>query len=127
MSFFKNVFGASDENETVQFPWIFITDLGQLNEILTVSTDKTVVIFKHSTSCYISKTALKQFEREFVLHNDIVPYYLDLLRYRPISNEIASRFEVQHQSPQIIVIKNGKAIYTASHENIDAIMLERFI
>jgi bacillithiol system protein YtxJ len=62
--------------------------------------------------------ALKQFENEFNLEDKVTPYYLDLLEFRPISNEIAGRFGVMHQSPQIILIKDGNAVYTASHSDI---------
>jgi bacillithiol system protein YtxJ len=53
----------------------------------------------------------------------VTPYYLDLLEFRPISNEIAGRFGVMHQSPQIILIKNGNAVYTASHSDIQVVDL----
>jgi bacillithiol system protein YtxJ len=62
--------------------------------------------------------ALKQFENEFNLADQVIPYFLDLLEYRPISNEIASRFQVVHQSPQLILIKDGNAIYDVSHSDI---------
>lgn len=128
MSFLKNMFGTKEENKSVsKVGWIQLTDLGQLNEIVDSSTDKVVVIFKHSTRCSISRMVLKQFENEFDLQDKVVPYFLDLLEHRDISNEIATRFEVQHQSPQLIVIKDGKAIYNASHESIDAVKLEQFV
>ena len=128
MSFFKNMFGTKEENKSVsKVGWIQLTDLGQLNEIVDSSTDKVVVIFKHSTRCSISRMVLKQFENEFDLQDKVVPYFLDLLEHRDISNEIATRFEVQHQSPQLIVIKDRKAVYNASHESIDAVKLEQFV
>jgi bacillithiol system protein YtxJ len=61
------------------------------------------------------------------LQEEITPYFLDLLNHRDISNEIASKFEVVHQSPQLLLIKNGKSIYNTSHENIDAIVLREKI
>jgi bacillithiol system protein YtxJ len=64
--------------------------------------------------------ALKQFENEFNISDKVTPYFLDLIVHREISNEIANRFGVTHQSPQLIVIKDGKAIYNASHSDIDA-------
>ena len=128
MSFLKNIFGTSEENQSAsKVGWIQLTDLGQLNEIVDSSTDKVVVIFKHSTRCSISRMVLKQFENEFDLQDKVVPYFLDLLEHRDISNEIATRFEVQHQSPQLIVIKDRKAVYNASHESIDAVKLEQFV
>ncbi len=63
---------------------------------------------------------LRQFEQNYNLDPDSVKFYfLDLLSYRDISNKIASIFNVPHQSPQLIVIKNGKSIYDASHSEID--------
>ena len=128
MSLFKNIFGSSEEeNKTSKIEWRQLTDLGQLNEIVEVSNEKLVVIFKHSTRCSISRYSLKQFENEFALEDKITPYFLDLIEYRDISNEIAQRFGVIHQSPQIILIKEGKAIYDTSHESIEAKKLESFI
>ena len=104
--------------------WIQLTDLGQLNEIIDSSAQKPVVIFKHSTRCSVSRMSLKLFEKEFNLEDKVIPYFLDLLEYRSISNEIATRFNVQHQSPQLILIKDGKATYNVSHSDIDAVVLE---
>ena len=128
MSFLKNIFSASEENKPVsKVGWRQLTDLGQLNEIIAESADKPVIIFKHSTRCSVSRMVLKQFENEFDLHEKITPYFLDLLEHRDISNEIASRFVVFHQSPQLIVIKDGNAIFNDSHGSIDAGKLEQFI
>ena len=128
MSFLKNMFGKPEASESVsKVGWRQLTDLGQLNEIINESTEKPVAIFKHSTRCHISRAVLKQFENEFDLKEKITPYFLDLLEHRDISNEIASRFGVMHQSPQIIVIKDGKSVYNASHENIYASQLEKFV
>lgn len=127
MSLFKNIFGSSDEeNQPSKIGWRPLTDLGQLNEIVDLSNEKAVLIFKHSTRCSISRFALKQFENEFDFEEKITPYFLDLLNHRDVSNEIANRFDVFHQSPQIILIKNGKAIFSTSHDDIDAKFLERF-
>jgi bacillithiol system protein YtxJ len=68
--------------------------------------------------------ALKQFENEFDWDGNVDAYFLDLLEYRDISNEITSRFGVYHQSPQLILIKEGKAIYDVSHSGIDAVELK---
>ena len=127
MSFFKNIFNSSDDansNEN-KIIWNELTDLAQLNEIITISNEKPVAIFKHSTRCSVSRMALKQFENEFNSSDKITPYFLDLIAHRDISNEIATRFGVYHQSPQLILIKNGKAIYNVSHSDIDAEELGR--
>lgn len=128
MSLFKRKVSSSDEVQTnSKVGWKQLTDLGELNSIINESNDKTVVIFKHSTRCGISRMVLKQFENDFNSPDSITPYLLDLLSHRDISNAIASRFDVVHQSPQIIVIKEGVVVYNASHESIDATALNNFI
>ena len=128
MSFFKRLFSSSEPTNSQNFDWIPLDDLQQLEDVVNRSYEKIVVIFKHSTRCNISKFVLNGFEKEFNYPKEqIEAFYLDLLSLRDISNEIARKFEVEHQSPQILVIKNGKAIYSASHESIDAKVLERFV
>jgi bacillithiol system protein YtxJ len=122
MSVFNSIFGKSENqsSSTSKINWIQLKDLGQLNEILSISNEKPVVLFKHSTRCSISRMVLKQFENEFDLEDKVDAYFLDLLEYRDISNEIASRFNVYHQSPQLLLIKAGKSIYAVSHSDNDA-------
>ncbi|MFE3849060.1 bacillithiol system redox-active protein YtxJ [Flavobacterium sp. LB3P45] len=122
MSFFQNIFNSSDAKDSKEnkINWNELTDLGQLNEIIAISNEKPVAIFKHSTRCSISRMALKQFENEFNSADKVTPYFLDLIAHRDISNAIADQFGVTHQSPQLILIKDGKAIYNVSHSDIDA-------
>jgi bacillithiol system protein YtxJ len=128
MSFLKNMFGSDEEKQLVsKVGWRPLTDLGQLNEIIDLSTEKPVLIFKHSTRCSISRMVLKQFENEFDLQDKVIPYFIDLLEFRNVSNEIAIRFGVTHQSPQIILVKDGKAVYNASHESIEISKLAQFV
>ncbi|QBN18055.1 bacillithiol system redox-active protein YtxJ [Flavobacterium nackdongense] len=131
MSVFSNLFGSSEKqnNSNSKINWIPLQDLGQLNEIINISNEKPVVIFKHSTRCIVSRTALKQFEIETLqcnvfTENNVATYFLDLLAHRDISNEIANRFGVQHQSPQLLLIKEGKSVYDVSHSDIDAAELK---
>ncbi len=127
MSIFKNIFGNNDEvKSTSKLNWKQLSNLGQLNEITELSEEKAVVIFKHSTTCSISRMVLRNFENEYNQDNNLEIYFLDLLKNRDISNEIASKFSVVHQSPQILVIKNGVSVYNASHENIHADDLLQF-
>jgi len=107
--------------------WNNLTDLGQLDEIISNSNEKPAVIFKHSTRCSVSRMALKQFENEFKLSHKVTPYFLDLITYREISNEITNRFGVLHESPQILLIKEGQSTYDASHSAIDAEVLEELV
>ncbi len=111
-------FGSSSKN--ISEIWHKIESENDLNAAIENSNTKNVVIFKHSTRCIISKTVLKNFENEAENSNteNIDFYYLDLLNYRNISNEIAEQFNITHQSPQVILIKNEEAIYNASHDEI---------
>jgi len=100
--------------------WISLTDSSQLTTIKEESETSTVAIFKHSTSCGISRMVLKGFEKEGSQSNldNIKFYFLDLLQYRSVSNEIAETFDVQHESPQLIIIKNGVVKHHSSHSSI---------
>lgn len=122
MSFLKNIFGSSENQEQAQskMQWNNLETISQLDELVALSQDEAVVIFKHSTRCSISRMALKQFESEFDFADRVQPYFLDLIAFREVSNEIAARFGVVHQSPQLILIKEGKAVYNVSHSDIDA-------
>lgn len=97
--------------------WIPLTELDQLESIRKKSFETPQVIFKHSTRCSISSTALNRLEREEAPSNADF-YYLDLIKHRAISNAIADKFNVYHESPQILVIKNGECIYDESHQGI---------
>ena len=99
----------------------------QFDEIDEISQTKPVVLFKHSTRCIISRTVLKQFDADFNFSEDKLDWYvLDLLNHRDLSNEIASRYNVVHQSPQIVVIRNGKAVFNESHDSISVDDLKQF-
>ncbi|POY40681.1 bacillithiol system redox-active protein YtxJ [Flavobacterium alvei] len=126
MSVFSNLFGSSEkqDNSNSKINWTPLTYMGQLDEIVAFSEQKPAVIFKHSTRCSISRFALKQFEKDFDLEDKVDAYFLDLLEHRDISNEIASRFGVYHQSPQLLLIKEGKSVYDVSHEGINAGVLK---
>lgn len=121
MGILNKVFGTSESQEVKpKIDWNNLTDLKDLDDVSQKSFETPVFIFKHSTTCSVSRMAIKQFENEYNLNeNQVVPYYLDLLKHRDISNEIASKFEVIHQSPQLILIKNGKAVYSKTHSEID--------
>ncbi|WBV57408.1 bacillithiol system redox-active protein YtxJ [Chryseobacterium daecheongense] len=119
MSFFDKIFGGKEEKPEQKSFWKKIESEEDLAEAIERSYHNKVAIFKHSTSCFISKTVLRNFESEI---NDAGTnadlYFLDLLAYRPISNKIAEDLDVTHQSPQLIVVENGKAVNNASHQNI---------
>lgn len=97
--------------------WIELTDEGQLETAKEQSKKQPVVIFKHSTRCSISSMAKNRLEREQEAENTLF-YYLDLIRYRNISNKITDEFRVHHESPQILILKNGECVYDESHNGI---------
>lgn len=98
--------------------WIALTSINELEQIKTSTTP--VVIFKHSTRCPVSSMAKRNFELEASLLPDHIPaYYLDLIKYREISNQIAEQWDVHHESPQVLVIFNNKCTYNASHGDIE--------
>lgn len=119
MSFLDKIFGKNEPENHQQTFWKNMCHENDLKDAVEKSHRKKVVIFKHSTRCFISRTVLKNFENE-VQNSDknIDYYYLDLLACRSLSNKIAEQFGVEHQSPQIIVLENGIAVGNASHQAI---------
>lgn len=102
--------------------WNKLSEIEQLEEINKASFDTPVMIFKHSTRCSISSSALNRVERNWNNEQDdikVKPFYLDLIAYRNVSNEIAKKWNIEHQSPQVLIIKNGACIYTETHMGIN--------
>jgi bacillithiol system protein YtxJ len=97
--------------------WIPLDSESQLEQIKAASADQPVVIFKHSTRCSISAVVKSRLERT-AAPQDITFYYLDLLRHRHLSNRIAEDYAVTHESPQVLLIRNGECIYDESHTGI---------
>ncbi|MGV6846160.1 MAG: bacillithiol system redox-active protein YtxJ [Lutibacter sp.] len=99
--------------------WRIIDSLEKVSELKQLSFETPVLIFKHSTRCGISRFVLKDFEVEYnIPEGELVPFYLDLIDFREISNKISTLFQIGHESPQILLIKDGKCIYDASHGDI---------
>ncbi len=98
--------------------WNILSDKEQFGEINEISQNNPVLIFKHSTRCMISSMALGRLERKWKDSN-IKPYFLDLIANRDVSNGVESFFGVRHESPQAILIKDGKVVFHTSHNGID--------
>ncbi|MDF9796882.1 bacillithiol system protein YtxJ [Catalinimonas alkaloidigena] len=100
--------------------WKQLDKLNIVEEIKTKSAEYPILIFKHSTRCSISSMALNRLERAWKaeLSESSEAYLLDLIKNREISNAVASTFDVAHQSPQVLVIKDGKCVYHNSHMGI---------
>lgn len=97
--------------------WIPLTEASQLDQLQ--NTDRPFVIYKHSTRCHICTIVLKNIERDYQGENFLDFYFLDLLNHRDISNHISETYQVHHESPQILLIKNGECIFDESHQSID--------
>ncbi len=103
------------------FPWKNIESIQMLDELVSLTQDNAVLIFKHSTRCSISMMALTRFESEWDLNiSNCDLYFLDLIAYRDISNKISEITGVIHQSPQVIVLRKGEVLYEESHNSISA-------
>lgn len=98
--------------------WTPLRSADELEQLIHLSTQQPQVIFKHSTRCSISSVAKSRLEKAEAPANATF-HYVDLLSFRPVSNAIAEKFAVEHESPQILVIKDGKCVYYESHMGID--------
>jgi bacillithiol system protein YtxJ len=100
--------------------WNKLTSEEQIDQVIFESAAKPVLLFKHSTSCSISSMSLDRLLRNWKPEDadKITPYYLDLLAYRNLSNLVAERFGIPHESPQVLLIQNGKVTYHESHYGI---------
>ena len=98
--------------------WIDLVSSEQIEKIKSESNDAPVLIFKHSTTCSISAMAFHRLQRGSKNFNFKV-YYLDLRAHRDISNLVATTFDVIHESPQVLIIDKGKAVYNRSHMDIN--------
>jgi len=119
MSFLDGIFGKKSV-EVSNLDWNALSDVSQLDTIIESSKTKPQIIFKHSTRCGISSSVLRKFEQQFDTASSTELHFLDLLNHRALSSEIAQRFDVIHQSPQLLVIKNEVVVYNASHYDIEA-------
>tara|TARA_B100000809_G_scaffold237910_1_gene258199 strand:+ start:1509 stop:1850 length:342 start_codon:yes stop_codon:yes gene_type:complete len=100
--------------------WTKIESEVDLEKAIEVSSQKNlgVAIFKHSTRCSISSVAKTRLSSSWDFDEELPIYYLDLIAFRELSGLIAEKFNIQHESPQLLVIKNGKCIYDVSHMSI---------
>lgn len=101
--------------------WHRLENFGQLGEIVAASSQRPQLIFKHSTRCSISAAAKHRLEADLMALSNVYDlHFLDLLTYRDISGMVADRFDVVHESPQVIVVRGGKSVYVATHYDIES-------
>ncbi len=112
-----NPFNSS--NKAANIAWKNLVNEPQIDSLIKTSFEKPVAIFKHSFRCGISAMVLSHLEYQWDLEEvDLDIYFLDLITHRSVSNKISEDLGVPHQSPQIILIKEGKVVYAASHHAI---------
>lgn len=98
-----------------------------IKEIVAQSNSKPQLIFKHSTRCIISSSALGMFEKAYEYGDEVDLHFLDLIRFRNVSNAIATELGVHHESPQLILLHNQKVVHHASHHSIDAKNIKQYV
>jgi bacillithiol system protein YtxJ len=119
MGFFNKIFGGDQENNQ-SIEWKSLRSSDDLAKAIAASEHLPVVIFKHSTRCSISSMAKSRLERAWDFEANEAPamYFLDLIAYRDISNQIADDLGVRHESPQLLLIEDGQVTYHTSHSAI---------
>lgn len=126
MSFFN--LNPLKEKDDRSLPWIKLERLDQLNDLIESSRTKPQIIFKHSTRCSISRMVLQRFEKAYPVDDNTVDlYFLDLIAFRPLSNAIAERLGVVHESPQMIILKDGSVVAHDSHSGINRLDLRSLL
>lgn len=98
--------------------WLILNNSSQIDSIIELSHEKPQIIFKHSTSCSISAISKSRLDNSKGLLDNADVYYLDLLSHRSVSNDVAEKLGVYHESPQVIVINSGEVSYDESHLDI---------
>jgi bacillithiol system protein YtxJ len=114
------LFDRMKDSEKLEHGWKRLSQVEEVRELVRLSQDKPVVIFKHSIRCGASAMAKWQLEQDWDFEAaELDLYYLDLIRYRSVSDQVSRLLGVVHQSPQIIVLKKGEVIFHASHYRIN--------
>jgi bacillithiol system protein YtxJ len=112
----NSLFGG--KSKTVSMPWKPLKTVAELDQLMADSTTRPQLLFKHSTRCSISGMALARLEKEWNLEGKVDAWYLDLLAHKNISNTVAKLLNVEHESPQAILVVNEKAAHVDSHSGI---------
>jgi bacillithiol system protein YtxJ len=96
--------------------------VNQLNTIeefeQVVEKEKTIFVLKHSTTCPISQAAFGEYEKFAREHNEVPAYILTVQDARPLSNHIADKYQIKHESPQAILFSQNNIVWNASHWKI---------
>jgi len=99
--------------------WKTLSSIEQFKNILDSSGDKPIIIFKHSIHCSTSTLVKMDLLAKWGFESELADFYqLDIINHFDVSSDIVTKLGVEHQSPQIIMIKNKKATYRSSHLDI---------
>lgn len=108
--------------------WKDLNSIDDLNGAISASENSRVVLFKHSTRCSISRMALKMLEMGWDGElSGVDAYYLDLLNHRDVSAAIAEKLNIEHQSPQMLVLKGGVVLGVSNHSDINADQVKKHL
>lgn len=131
MGIWNNLFGGEhtpQQNKDTNVQWIALRNNSQLEDIDRNGSNKPQLIYKHSTSCGISSMVLRRLEQLMQkVGGEADLYFLDIHRHREVSDAIAGRYKVRHQSPQLLILKQGKLLAAASHGAIAEVDLSQYL
>jgi len=129
MNLFKKFFvGDTLGKEKKELPWITLDSVEQLDVIKEKSKVKTQVIYKHSRECVGSELVMERFVDNYQLTaNDLDLHYLDLNDYEEVSNRTGQKFNIDNESPQLIVLRNEDVVIYTSNDAINMLNLEQLV
>ena len=131
MGLLNSLFGEGKEDKNDQdkgIEWLPLQSTVQIEALEQASYIRPQLIYKHSTSCGISSVVFRMFNKRYAFDGGRADlHFLDLRAFREVSNEVSDRFGIRHESPQLLIIKEGKAILNASHGAIPEINLAEVI
>ncbi|MBR9853586.1 MAG: bacillithiol system redox-active protein YtxJ [Algicola sp.] len=129
MGIFDSVFGKKGKTNTEkkELPWIPLESLEQLKTIRERSNSRAQIIYKHSSTCGISRMVLNMFTDGYDMDLDADLYFLTIQRFRDVSNAIEEQFDVRHESPQLLVVKDGTVVFHTSHGAISDTDLTKYL
>ncbi len=128
MGFFG--FGKKTSDSGKGINWTRLTSIDEMTELIeTTSKEKVEAFFKHSTRCSISSMALSRLEGKWDADSlqGVEPVYLDLIANRDLSNALATKLDVWHESPQLLIVKDGKCVFNSSHNQISVADIKEFL
>lgn len=128
MGFLKKFFATAEIKETKVLPWINLTEVEQINLISERSKSKIQIIFKYSSRCSINRIMFNRFVDSYELSESSADlYYLDIINYRELSSLIANKFQILHESPQVLIVRNGVVVAHESHGAISKMNINTYI